>query len=406
MSLFNNKYIQFSLYRDADLEAFYEIESKYRWSIIFAHMMIHFLPVLLIMVYFWGYFGDQFIWQVLFVTLLFYALIILETTAYMFPSTRHIYKRYFPWFLIPLVILGGYGGYIIGSEGIITESEISRPDAFFAGIFGGFGIFVWTYLGMSLILKASRAIYTKKAAIEADVRFASEVQKRILEDVYIEYNSSEAYATSVPANELGGDFFELSRHDETLFACIGDVSGHSFGAGLLMTLTKSSLQTHLRYNHDPSKIMNALNELFLKQSDRSMYATMSLLKVNLSENQAELCNAGHLPLYHYIADDNRFQTQYKKGLGLGLVVNVEYENLQFPVNKGDLLFLYSDGLIETRDEQSKIREIKFFEQILFRAIQHPFDGPKELSKHIFKEVQHADYSNTFEDDATLTIIQI
>ena len=406
MSLFNNKYIQFSLYRDADLEAFYEIDPKYRRSIIFAHMMIHFLPVLLIMGFFWGFFGDAFIWQVLSVTLFFYALIILETTAYMFPSSRNVYKRYFPWFLIPLAVIGGYGGYIIGFESMSSDSPINRADALFAGIFGGFGIFVWTYMGMSLILKASRAIYTKKADIEADVRFATEVQERILEDVSIEYNSLRAYATSVPANELGGDFFELSRHNETLFACIGDVSGHSFGAGLLMTMTKSALQTHLEYNHNPSEIMKALNGMFLRQSDRAMYATMSLLKIDLSARQAELCNAGHLPLYHYMAEQNTLQARYKKGLGLGLVNNVEYENLRFPAEKGDLLFLFSDGLIETRDEQSKIREIDFFEQILSRSVQQPFDGPQALSKIIFQEVQKADHSSKFEDDATLTIIEV
>ncbi len=403
MSLFNNKYIQFSLYRDAELEAFYNIDPKYRRSIIFSHMMIHLLPVLLIMVYFWGFVSEAFIWQVLLVTLLFYALIIIETSAYMFPSSRNVYKRYVPWLLIPLVIVGGYGGYLVGSN---IETEISLPLPVFAGIFGGFGIFIWTYMGMSLILKASRAIYTKKAAIEADVRFATEVQERILEDISIEYNSSKAYATSVPANELGGDFFELSRYDNTLYACIGDVSGHSFGAGLLMTMTKSALQTHLEYNHNPSEIMKALNGMFLNQSDRAMYATMSLLRLDLSSMQAEMCNAGHLPLYHYMAEEEKLVTRYKKGLGLGLVDKAEFENLRFSVEKGDLLFLYSDGLIEIRDEHSNIRDFDFFEQLVYRSIQHPFDNPEELSKMIFKEVQKADHSGKFEDDATLTIIEV
>lgn len=406
MSLLNNKYIQFSLYRDTDLEAFYEIDTKFRWSIIFAHMMIHFLPVLVIMFYFWGFFGDQFIWQVLSVSLLFYAVIILETTAYMFPLSRKMFKRYILWFLISFAIFGGYGSFLIGIEIGNSGLEISRPGIFFAGISGGFGIFVWTYMGMSLILKASRAIYTKKADIEADVRFATEVQKRILEDVTIEYNSSKAYATSVPANELGGDYFELSRHNDTLFACIGDVSGHSFGAGLLMTMTKSALQTHLEYNHNPSEIMQALNGMFLKQSDRAMYATMSLLKFDLAADRAELCNAGHLPVFHFSTDEDKLEHRHKKGLGLGMVDKAKYENLEFPVKKGDLVFLYSDGLIETRDEHSKIRESDFFEEIIYRSVHQPFDNPAELSRLIFKEVQKADYSDNFEDDATLMIIEV
>lgn len=406
MSFFNNKYIQFSLYRDTDLEAFYEIDTKFRWSIIFAHMMIHFLPVIIILVYFWGFFGNEFIWHVLLVSLFFYGAIILETIAYLFPSSRKVFKRYFPWFLIPLVIVGGYAGYIVGIEIINTESETNRPGSLFAGIFGGFSIFVWTYMGMSLILKASRAIYTRKADIEADVRFATEVQERILHDISIEYNSSKAYATSVPANELGGDYFELSRHNQTLFASIGDVSGHSFGAGLLMTMTKSALQTHLEYNHHPSKIMNSLNEMFSKQSDRSMYATMSLLKFDLSAKKAELCNAGHLPILHYKSEKNILEQHHIKGLGLGLVKKAEYQDLRFAVKEGDLLFLYSDGLVETRDEHSKIRGIDFFEQIISSSVRKKFKDPAELSKTIFREVRKADHSDRFEDDATLITIEV
>ncbi|MDR9365304.1 MAG: PP2C family protein-serine/threonine phosphatase [Balneolaceae bacterium] len=406
MSLFNNKYIQFSLYRDMELQAFYDIDTKYRWSIIFAHMMIHFLPILVIIFYFWSFFGNSFIWQVLAVSLIFYLAIILETVAYLFPSSRKVFKRYFLWMIIPLAILCGYSGYIIGIEIIASESEINRPGMLFAGISGGFGIFVWTYMGMSLILKASRAIYTKKADIEADVRFATEVQERILQDISIAHNSSKAYATSVPANELGGDFFELSRHNQTLFASIGDVSGHSFGAGLLMTMTKSAVQTHLEYNHHPSKIMEALNEMFSKQSDRAMYATMSLLKLDLSALKVDLSNAGHLPVLHFIASENTLKHRHKKGLGLGLVDKAEYEDLRFTAKKGDLIFLYSDGLIETRDEHSKIRDPDFFEEVVFQTIQKPFENPEELSNRIFTEVRKADHSEKFEDDATLIIIEI
>jgi hypothetical protein len=406
MGFLNNKYIKFSLYRDSDLEAFYEIDTKYRWSIIFAHMMIHFLPVLVIMFYFWGFFGYEFIYRVLIVTLIFYAAIILETTAYLFPSSRKVFKRYFPWFIIPMVIFGGYLGYIFGIESMGMNSKISQPGFLISGVFGGFGIIVWTYIGMSLILKAAKAIYTKKAEIEADVRFATEVQERILEDIIIEYNSSHAFATSVPANELGGDFFELSLQNDTLFACIGDVSGHSFGAGLLMTMTKSALQTHLEYNHHPAKIIKALNSLFVKQSDRSMYATLSLLKVNLSTKKVELSNAGHLPVLHYRADEDNLEQRHIKGLGLGLVKKTKYENLQFSVKKDDLLFLYSDGLVETRDENMKIRGIDFYEKVIQQSIQKHYDTLEELSGLIFEEIRETDHSNRFEDDATLIIIQM
>ena len=405
MSFFNNDYVQISLYRDADLEAFYEIDPKYRRSIIFAHMMIHFLPVLVVVLFLrelWDNAYTSYIWGA---SLLFYAAIILETIAYMYPSSRKLFKRLFPWFFIPVAVLGGYAGYLIGTEAFTSNSGMTQVGNLSAGVAVGFGTFVWAYLGMSLILKASRAIYTNKAAIEADVRFATEVQKKILQDVGVELNSSCAYAKSVPANELGGDFFELSQQDTFIFACIGDVSGHSFGAGLLMTMTKSALQTHLDYNHDPAAIASALNKLFLNQSDRSMYSTMSLLKYDTSTRKAVLCNAGHLPVLHYSKERKRFEKQYKKGLGLGMISSANYDNQKFTVQKGDILFLFSDGLIETRDQDGTIRGLDAFQQILVHSIRQDYNSPAELTEIVFDEVRKSDYADKFEDDASLIILE-
>jgi len=405
MSFFNNGYVQISLYRDVDLEAFYEIDPKYRRSIIFAHMMIHFLPVLLVVLFLREFWGDEYTSYIWSASLLFYAAIILETIAYMYPLSRKLFKRLFPWFFIPIAILGGYAGYLIGNEAFSSNSGISLVENLSAGIAVGFGTFIWTYLGMSLILKASRAIYTKKAAIEADVRFATEVQKKILQDVNMEYESICAYAKSVQANELGGDFFELTRRNDTIFACVGDVSGHSFGAGLLMTMTKSALQTHLEYNHDPASIASALNKLFLNQSDRSMYSTMSLLKYNASTRKAVLCNAGHLPVFHYCREHDTIEERYEKGLGLGLICSAGYKNQEFEVQKGDLLFFFSDGLVEIRDENGNIRDMDTFKQILDLSIRQHYSSIAKLNEIIFKEVRNNDYADKFEDDATLIILE-
>ena len=408
MSLLNNKYI--TLYRDIELEAFYDVESKYRIRIIIAHAMIHLLPVLLITLIYWFYPEKTYTIWLLGCSIFFYLFTIIETTSYLFPSSRERYKKIFVWVIMPVVlILGAYVGYKVGGQIFEESTEVGENLLqnfawIIIGVIGTIGLFVWAHIGLAQILKASRVLYTRAAEVEADVRFATEVQNRILKEVSISHNSVRAYANSIAANELGGDYFELSRHDDTLFASIGDVSGHSFGAGLLMTMTKSALQTHLEYNHDPAQIMKALNRLFLKQSDRAMYATMVLIKLNLSTHKVELCNAGHVPVLHYIAASGKLETRHKKGIGLGLTDKAEYTNLEFSLQKGDLLFLYSDGLIETRNQDREIRDADFFEKIIYQTLKQPTEDPKILTQKIIREVEESDYSEKFEDDATLIVV--
>jgi serine/threonine protein phosphatase PrpC len=409
MSLFKNKYL--SIYRDIELEAFYDIGLKERKKIIIAHMMIHLFPLLLVGGYFWQYADFQFAKIAIGTGVVFYIAVIAETITYLFPSSRRFYKENIYWFFIPFTIICGISGYFVGRELMTMNIELNRDllqgvSNISAAVFFITAAFVWAHIGLSHIFKASRAIFKRKAAIEADMRFATEVQNRILKDITVEQNGTRAYACSLPANELGGDYFELAIHDDQLFASVGDISGHSFGAGLLMSMTKSALQTHLEYNKDPSRIFSALNSMMMKQTDRAMYATMTMLKLNLSEQEAVLCNAGHLPVIQIQNRDGELIHRHRKGIGLGISGSAEYSNMEFPVNKDDLLILYSDGLVETRDEKMQIRDSGYFENIVKNVISSGNRSPEDIASEIMARVKESDHSKEMEDDSSIIVINV
>lgn len=89
-----------------------------------------------------------------------------------------------------------------------------------------------------------------------------------------------------------------------------------------------------------------------------------------------------------------------------MVDKAQYANLEFNVDKGDLLFLYSDGLIETRDEDFKVRDFDVFEEIIKQRVSEPFTNTKELLLKIINDVEQSDNAERFEDDATLIAIKL
>jgi len=409
MSLLNNKYI--SIYRDIDLEAFYDIAPKYRRKIILAHILIHLLPVMIVGLLAWNVISAPVSYYVMGFALFLYVVVIIETISYLYPNSRKLYKRYLLLVMIPLGLLSGIVGFYVGSnvmaEGVVMEgNHWAGFGILAASIFGTVGVFFWTHFGISQILHASRELFTRKADIEADVRFAAEVQNRILKEVSIMEGPVRAYACSHPANELGGDFFELVRRNGSLYAAVGDISGHSFGAGLLMTMMKSALQTHIEYHHDPTHIIQALNRIMMSQSDRGMFATMSLMQLDPDRRMVKLCNAGHLPVYHLVKKSGELKHRHRKGMGLGIHHKAEYSNLEFPVASGDMLLLYSDGVIETRDEQMQVRDATHFEQIVSEMVPWDSESPKAMATAILAEVRRTDHAETREDDATLVLLEI
>ncbi|MCH8494249.1 MAG: serine/threonine-protein phosphatase [Balneolales bacterium] len=415
------------LYRDLELQQFYEIDLRSRWKIITAHLMVQLLPVFVITVLYVQYSHVRFIWIGLVFSVLFYVGIMIETTSYLFPKSRELYKKVFPWMLVPIFLVAAYGGYVVGAEVMpLLTGEGHNIFIYLKYISGGItlvvGLFVWTQIGLSQILQASRSLFTKKAEVDADIRFATEVQNRFLSDVEVVFKNGSGFASSQQANELGGDYFELSVRDNFIVASVGDVSGHSFGAGLLMTMTKSALQTHLEYGLKPDKIMASLNKLFLRQSDRAMYATMTMLTMDVTTGKALVCNAGHLPVLHWRARSKSLHHRYMKGLGLGIYEKATFSNLEFTVETGDIILLYSDGLIETRDEQKQIREMDFFENLAANVIQQTMNKldksaqleddvqstsvAKRIATNLMDAIRKNDHAVQFEDDATLVVLAV
>lgn len=407
MSLFDN--VSFTIYRDSEFEAFYDVEHKDRRKLILAHLVVYFFPVLLAILITKTYpmYGYSH-WLILF-SLILYAIAIIETTSYLFPKSRVFYKKYLLWFMVPVGALLGLGGYQAATDLLAILDGLESEKSFLKMIFGYVSVFALFFLsqfGLSQILYASKSLYTRKARVEADVRFATEIQERFLQETMISQNGSTAFGCSYPANELGGDLFELSLRNHELFASIGDISGHSFGAGLLMTMTKSSLQTHLEYNREPAEVMSSLNKMLNRQTDRSMFATMTLLKLDLISGRAWLCNAGHLPVIHIPSGSDEVIYRHKKGLGLGMTGTAVYENLEFDVQKGDLIILYSDGLIETRDANMQVRDAGFFEGLVIETISQGERSPRELASEILERVRQSDHAPEMEDDSSLIVISV
>jgi len=147
--------------------------------------------------------------------------------------------------------------------------------------------------------------------------------------------------------------------------------------------------------------------MLLRQSDRSMYATMVFLKLDLEKKSTVLSNAGHLPVFHYNKKSGKLEKRYQKGIGLGITKKANYKNLEFSTEEGDLIILYSDGLIETRDEQMQIRESHYFEDLLLQSITNSrHEAPQELAESILEKVKSDDFSDSMEDDATLILIKV
>ncbi len=160
--------------------------------------------------------------------------------------------------------------------------------------------------------------------------------------------------TSIPALEVGGDFFDyLNGSKDRLTVVVGDVSGKGTSAALYMSKVQGILRSLHGFDLSPADLFIRANRLLCGDMEKSSFVTAVGASFDPQERSFLLARAGHLPLYHYRAAEGCVVAITPRGLGLGLnnagVFSSEIEEKVVAYGPGDVLLFVTDGLTEAHN---------------------------------------------------------
>ncbi len=160
-------------------------------------------------------------------------------------------------------------------------------------------------------------------------------------DVSVRYRASAEHA------EVGGDFYEIfTLGESSIVIAIGDVVGHSLEAAMVMAQLRTGIRSYMLEGHGPTAMLERLNNLLLRFHP-DVTATVCCLVFDRTTQTCEIANAGHPPPLIANADG----AEYIVTTGQLLGIEGEPAPTQlFVLRAGDVLLLYTDGLIERRRE--------------------------------------------------------
>ncbi|MFG1707785.1 SpoIIE family protein phosphatase [Nonomuraea sp. M3C6] len=154
------------------------------------------------------------------------------------------------------------------------------------------------------------------------------------------------YVPATPGMDIGGDFYDLIRLDDTMAAAvIGDVQGHDMTAAALMGQVRTAIRSHATAGASPGEVLAHTNRLLVELApDR--FTSCLYLSIDLRTHTACLASAGHPPplLSHPGSPTQVVDTS--PGLLLGIDPDAEYATTDLSLPPGCVLTLYTDGLIE------------------------------------------------------------
>jgi sigma-B regulation protein RsbU (phosphoserine phosphatase) len=203
----------------------------------------------------------------------------------------------------------------------------------------------------------------QKQLLEANERMAEElalageVQASFLPHKVPEIPGWQLAATLQPAREASGDFYDfVSLPDAQLGIVMADVSDKGAGAALYMALSCTLIRTYARqYPEQPELVLGAVNRCILTDTNASQFVTVFYGILNTATGMLTYSNAGHCPPLHFRAGkDKDAQELATTGIPLGIFEDRAWQRKAIQIGPGDLLVLYTDGILEARSEQAAL----------------------------------------------------
>lgn len=209
----------------------------------------------------------------------------------------------------------------------------------------------------------------------------------------------------IPAREVGGDYYDfLPRGDSVLDLVIADVSGHNVGAALMMTETRTFIQSRVQDIESPGKMMSALNGfLFNDLSGAELFITMFYLHYNAGTRELSFASAGHNPPVLWRGKTRACERLDAEGLILGISREVDFEEKLERLQPGDILLLFTDGITEAENQAGEF----FGEERLCTLLEeHHTLAPQQIIDQLIRQLQSFTGTESFTDDVTLVIMRV
>ena len=251
---------------------------------------------------------------------------------------------------------------------LAMDSYLDNMGDFLVALFSNIELllFIWAfYVIIKNINATNEAIEAKdlaaemaraEAMVEADLNVAKNIQSSALPSVFPpfpERTEFELFASMNAAKEVGGDFYDFYMLDDsTLGFLIADVSGKSIPGAMFMMRSKTVIKSLAESGLPPAKVFTKANEKLCEGNEAEMFVTAWLGYLDLKTGLIRVANAGHNPPV-LIHNGSAEYVILRPGLMLAGMEDIRYREQTLQLQKGDILYLYTDGVTEAmnKDEQ-------------------------------------------------------
>jgi len=266
-----------------------------------------------------------------------------------------------------------------------------------------FGTLAGAFNQMAEDLERHEALVVEQERLRKELELSRLIQTEMLPRGSLRSGPAEISGVSIPAREVGGDFFNyFVLPDGRLALLVGDVSGKGVSAALLMANIQATLRARLPHETNLATLADRLDREMDQNTPGGVYLTLFLGILESDGRLLRYVNAGHNPQF-VLHGTSAISPLVSTGMPIALYAGHGYSEARVELGSGDLLFFYTDGLVETENERKEMFGAERLKAILDRERAEGIDA---ILARVEEHVKA--FRGTAEpfDDATMMALRI
>jgi len=240
----------------------------------------------------------------------------------------------------------------------------------------------------------------------SDLDAAKELQKSILPEHELNFNGYEVFGVTVPAKIMSGDYFDYLKfgsETDRMGIVVGDAASKGLSAAAEAMYITGAIRMAVNFEIKISALLNRLNKIINQIFSDDRFTTLFYGEISNDEKGLFLYgNAGHNPPIFYSHKSKKLKYLNTTGPLLGPAPNAKYKTDSINIRVGDVLVIFSDGIVEAADTNFDFYEEKKLEKIILENVHLT---AKELTYKILDDVNKFSRFGKYTDDKTIVIIK-
>jgi serine phosphatase RsbU (regulator of sigma subunit) len=238
-----------------------------------------------------------------------------------------------------------------------------------------------------------------RQSTEQELRLARSIQRASLPREVPQLEGWQISPYYQPAKEVGGDFYDFFElEDGRLGLVVGDATGHGVPAALVMASARSMLRAVAQASDSPGDVLRRVNDPLATDIPPNMFVTCFYAILDPESGSLTYANAGHdLPYLHRNGTAEELRA---RGMPLGLMPGMGYEEKQTILHSGEAALLYSDGLVEAHDPEGEM-----FGFPRLRALVAEHGEQRSLGDFLLEEL-HSFVGERWEQEDDITLLTL